>query len=633
MGIAPKALKALTDLSQSGPGDVGDIAKMFSSEVGKVTKDFLKVGKDSLGDFKKALSGGNLNDIKTSITSFERTLEGAIKLITTSVQSFATSFFNTLTVANKTWLTMYTGGIEGSMKVLKDQAIKLTMGDSAGGRALSGFMDNLIQSMMFRFEEGLKWRETRQAAAVQMGTGAGGGFASGVTKWNWALGRSGAAEAGAAMAGAGFTSVEVFDKMLGASKQMGMNISQAAESLKAYSATGLDAMDAVNAMETNFRKLQAAAKGTTLPVKDMANYVQQAATAARFMNVDIGLVGTAMSGLVKQSKELSGFGLDMRIHGQGILKDFATGGSKMTESMYAFYGSKGGTETRGVGMDWMAGRFGEKAAMNLQRTIGGGFTMGGADVISGNAAMEQRLRVQLRMMQEAAEGSADQQEAFLRMIKMGKETLGLSEEASIALATGGEEGLSKILNNGELAAQFKSSTQIMGELQSGDARREQLQRELVALNIKQLDMALLLPSALEGLGEYIRTGKSTMLGMVAEQGTETLQDMFKEGSNIAKLFKGTDPETFEKMKEFANRMTALIPPTMPGLQGKADGGSVTAGSAYVVGERGPEMFMPGSSGTIVPNGSAGGVTINLNVSGVTKDGIINEVINKLNNLF
>lgn len=46
-----------------------------------------------------------------------------------------------------------------------------------------------------------------------------------------------------------------------------------------------------------------------------------------------------------------------------------------------------------------------------------------------------------------------------------------------------------------------------------------------------------------------------------------------------------------------------------GLVGRADGGPVTSGHPYVVGERGPELFVPSQSGTIVPNGGAG-VTIN-----------------------
>lgn len=46
---------------------------------------------------------------------------------------------------------------------------------------------------------------------------------------------------------------------------------------------------------------------------------------------------------------------------------------------------------------------------------------------------------------------------------------------------------------------------------------------------------------------------------------------------------------------------------------KATGGPVLAGTPYMVGERGPEMFVPRSAGTIVPNGAAGNV-ININVN-------------------
>jgi hypothetical protein len=50
---------------------------------------------------------------------------------------------------------------------------------------------------------------------------------------------------------------------------------------------------------------------------------------------------------------------------------------------------------------------------------------------------------------------------------------------------------------------------------------------------------------------------------------------------------------------------------------RATGGNVSAGQTYMVGERGPELFTPGSSGFITPNGSAGGVgPVTINVSGV-----------------
>lgn len=42
------------------------------------------------------------------------------------------------------------------------------------------------------------------------------------------------------------------------------------------------------------------------------------------------------------------------------------------------------------------------------------------------------------------------------------------------------------------------------------------------------------------------------------------------------------------------------------LDGRANGGPVTGGTPYVVGERGPEVFVPGSNGGIVPNDALGG---------------------------
>jgi hypothetical protein len=48
-------------------------------------------------------------------------------------------------------------------------------------------------------------------------------------------------------------------------------------------------------------------------------------------------------------------------------------------------------------------------------------------------------------------------------------------------------------------------------------------------------------------------------------------------------------------------------PRMPGH--RAAGGPVSAGAPYIVGEVGPELFVPSTSGTIVPNGAAGGITV------------------------
>ena len=59
---------------------------------------------------------------------------------------------------------------------------------------------------------------------------------------------------------------------------------------------------------------------------------------------------------------------------------------------------------------------------------------------------------------------------------------------------------------------------------------------------------------------------------------------------------------------------------------RAEGGPVNSGRSYIVGERGPELFVPGSSGSIVPNdamrsGGGGGPSVNITyniAAGVTR---------------
>jgi hypothetical protein len=70
--------------------------------------------------------------------------------------------------------------------------------------------------------------------------------------------------------------------------------------------------------------------------------------------------------------------------------------------------------------------------------------------------------------------------------------------------------------------------------------------------------------------------------------------------------------------------------------GKAAGGPVRSGTSYLVGERGPELFTPNSSGMITPNNRLGGgnTTINLNVTGaIDPEGTARSIINVLNNSF
>jgi len=66
-------------------------------------------------------------------------------------------------------------------------------------------------------------------------------------------------------------------------------------------------------------------------------------------------------------------------------------------------------------------------------------------------------------------------------------------------------------------------------------------------------------------------------------------------------------------------------PSNPAFRGhRANGGPVSAGGSFLVGEKGPEMFVPSRSGTIIPNNAMGGVVnnivVNVDASGTAVQG-------------
>ncbi len=72
--------------------------------------------------------------------------------------------------------------------------------------------------------------------------------------------------------------------------------------------------------------------------------------------------------------------------------------------------------------------------------------------------------------------------------------------------------------------------------------------------------------------------------------------------------------------------------------GKAAGGPVKAGTSYVVGERGAEMFVPKTDGVIIPNNKLGGGStvnnFNINVTGaLDQEGVARQIVDILNNSF
>ena len=70
-------------------------------------------------------------------------------------------------------------------------------------------------------------------------------------------------------------------------------------------------------------------------------------------------------------------------------------------------------------------------------------------------------------------------------------------------------------------------------------------------------------------------------------------------------------------------VNSLLTSIFPGFPARAAGGPVSKGKSYIVGERGPEMFTPESSGNITPNHQLGGstsVVVNVDASGSSVEG-------------
>ncbi len=102
---------------------------------------------------------------------------------------------------------------------------------------------------------------------------------------------------------------------------------------------------------------------------------------------------------------------------------------------------------------------------------------------------------------------------------------------------------------------------------------------------------------------------------------------------------------YENLKDFINLIKNN--PAVKGISnvigsvfggGRAEGGAVKAGTSYVVGERGAEMFVPKTDGVIIPNNKMGGGgtvnNFNINVTGaLDQEGVARQIVDILNNSF
>jgi tape measure domain-containing protein len=146
---------------------------------------------------------------------------------------------------------------------------------------------------------------------------------------------------------------------------------------------------------------------------------------------------------------------------------------------------------------------------------------------------------------------------------------------------------------------------------------------------KQIDLSKQLEDqqkkAAERLAETYRTiGDAIKTGVVdsltaAVEGTKSLAEVASNtlrslGNTLIKLGLNT---AFGALGESGGLLGKLFG------GGKANGGTVTGGRSYMVGERGPELFTPGRTGSIAPNSavsSMGSIVVNVDAKGTSAQG-------------
>ena len=148
------------------------------------------------------------------------------------------------------------------------------------------------------------------------------------------------------------------------------------------------------------------------------------------------------------------------------------------------------------------------------------------------------------------------------------------------------------------------------------ARTEELLRGVAATE-EQVKALEKLESMYASIGQSISSGIVDALSAAVE-GTKSLADVASQ----------TLRQVANILLQFGiNTALGGIPGLSSFFPGRATGGPVSGGSPYMVGEKGPELFVPNTSGNIVPNNKLGGggggstnVVVNVDAKGSSASG-------------
>ena len=302
-------------------------------------------------------------------------------------------------------------------------------------------------------------------------------------------------------------------------------------------------------------------------------------------------------------------------------------GAQQTNKLFAAPPLGGGTGTGG------GGGGGSKAAAQAKE-------------IKDITAQELELRLRLGMAQQTQNA---QQEAYytkqLALLQIAQQEIGPNDrkaqtmDAIVKYATTLKE-----INEKEAKETLPTIVERISDMAAGYGKAidftvqltdQQKQQKALADGIAGTigdGMTSAFNAVIQGSEDFGASLRRIASGVLIDIANQLLQVFViqKAISAISGLFGGGGGGGFASGTSFnpgAFGMSSIV----PGLSGvgnffggaRANGGSVMGGRGYLVGERGPELFMPGRSGGIAPAGSFGGgmnVVVNVDASGSNVQG-------------
>lgn len=218
-----------------------------------------------------------------------------------------------------------------------------------------------------------------------------------------------------------------------------------------------------------------------------------------------------------------------------------------------------------------------------------------ADQVMADLAQEESRKSQLfNSLVEQGQKEKESLDYEMQKLQLKQGLIGASDEAlQIAMSElETQRRIAEIMANPDLSPEKKD--QLVGQAKKTQGMREMFISMQEGLKNTQQIYDSVFGNMERALENFVRTGKLSFKDLARS----IIQDLIliQMRAAASTLF-----STFMKAIGFASASDAGTITGSSGIKFKAAGGPVNSNSPYIGGERGPELFVPRNSGTIIPN--------------------------------